>query len=62
MFCFVCFCRGKGSRKGHMFIDKELNQREGRMYKDPFPRDFSGVTGKEARRRKTSHRDRCSPL
>lgn len=41
-FCRFFFSQGRGSSKGHMFIDKEINPRGSRMYKDPFPRDVNG--------------------
>lgn len=39
---------GKESGKGPAFKHKEINQRGSRMCKDPFPRYFNGLLGKEA--------------
>lgn len=49
------FFLGDGSGKGPMVIHKEINHRGSRMYKDPFPRDFKGLLGKEASKRETSY-------
>lgn len=55
LFVFGGSWVGEGSGKEPVFIYKEINQRRSWMYTMLLLGEFNGLSGKEARKRETSH-------